>query len=116
MSHDMAVSHGERWWSVVLMVLNPGVVAVSLTLLIAAFFSSVGYSELSSHFDLTGMAGVRLIGVFVGIDMLFAYTWMIMLALAAPRLTPFQEDMTASAESRRRKADRTRARPHWRHR
>src|SRR6476620_6996692 len=106
----------------ILMVLNPAVGAVSLTLLIAAFFLVGGIFRIVAAVALhppswgwlvaSGLvtlllgiliwaewpvSGLWVIGLFVGIDMLFAGTWMIMLALAARRLPRFnaQADVTA---------------------
>jgi uncharacterized membrane protein HdeD (DUF308 family) len=111
-----------------LMVLNPAVGAVSLTLLIAAFFLVGGIFRIVAAAALhpprwgwlvaSGLvtlllgiliwaqwpvSGLWVIGLFVGIDMLFAGTWMIMLALAARKLpvSGVQEGVAAPSAERR---------------
>lgn len=112
----------------VLMVVNPGVGAVSLTLLIAAFFLVGGIFRIVAAASLrpptwgwlivSGMvtlllgiligmewpvSGLWVIGLFLGIDMLFTGTWLIMLALAARRLpiSRAQESLGAPSTERR---------------
>jgi uncharacterized membrane protein HdeD (DUF308 family) len=111
-----------------LMVLNPGVGAVSLTLLIAAFFlvggifriiaaaafrpPSWGWLVTSGLVTLLlgiliwaqwPVSGLWVIGLFVGLDMIFSGMWLTMLALAARRLpaSGTQEGLAAPSADRR---------------
>jgi uncharacterized membrane protein HdeD (DUF308 family) len=116
-----------------LLVVNPGFGAVSLTLLLAAFFlvggifrlvtaaamrpPSWGWLAASGIVTLLlgiliwsewPVSGLWVIGLFIGIDMVFSGTWLIMLALAARRLPPSraqearaQEGVAAPSPERR---------------
>ncbi|WP_447979994.1 HdeD family acid-resistance protein [Candidatus Nitrospira bockiana] len=109
-----------------LLLFNPGVGALSLTLLIAAFFlaSAVfrivaasalrppqwGWLVVSGVVTLLlgililaewPVSGLWVIGLFVGIDMIFSGTWLTMLALAARRLPTTQEETLVSSAPRR---------------
>jgi uncharacterized membrane protein HdeD (DUF308 family) len=111
----------------VLMVVNPGVGAVSLTLLMAAFFRVGGIFRIVAAAALrpprwgwlvtSGLitlllgiliwmewpvSGLWVIGLFLGIDMLFTGTWLIMLALAARRLPAYRAQEGPATPSDRR--------------
>lgn len=107
----------------ILMVLNPGVGALSLTLLVAAFFLVSGMFRIVGAATLrpprwgwllvSGLvtlllgiliwaqwpvSGLWVIGLFVGIDMIFAGTWLTMLALTARRLPSMGTQERAAAQ------------------
>ena len=106
----------------VMMVFNPGAGALSMTLLMAAFFLVGGifrmvgaamlrppsWGWLMVSGAITLLLGVLIwaewpasafwvIGLFVGIDMIFTGSWLVLLALGIRRLPPLTDARTDSA-------------------